>query len=52
MGRSEEDRSYMSVTLRNLWVRPDVRVVADEAIDQGHQLRRASLKIEGLLCGL
>jgi hypothetical protein len=42
----------MGVGLRNLWVRPEVHVVADEAVDQAHHLRRASLKIDGLLCGL
>jgi hypothetical protein len=42
----------MSVTWRNLWVRPDVHVVADETVDQADSLRRASLKIDGLLCGL
>jgi hypothetical protein len=42
----------MGVGLRNVWVRPDVRVVADEAADQAHLLRRATLKIDGLLCGL
>jgi hypothetical protein len=29
-----------------------VHVVADEAIDQANLLRRATLKIDGLLCGL
>jgi hypothetical protein len=42
----------MGVGVANLWVRPDVHVVADEAVDEDHQLRRASLKIDGLLCGL
>jgi copper chaperone CopZ len=42
----------MGVGLRNLWVRPDVRVVADEAADQANLLRRATLKIDGLLCAL
>jgi hypothetical protein len=42
----------MGVGFSNLWVRPDVHVVADEAVDQAPQLRRASLKIDGLLCGL
>jgi hypothetical protein len=42
----------MSVGLRNVWVRPDVHVVADEAIDPANLLRRATLKIDGLLCGL
>jgi hypothetical protein len=42
----------MGVGLGNLWVRPDVHVVVDEAIDEVNQLRRVSLKIDGLLCGL
>jgi hypothetical protein len=42
----------MGVGLGNLWVRPDVHVIADEVLDEAQQLRRASLKIEGLLCGL
>jgi hypothetical protein len=42
----------MGVGLRNLWVRPDVHVVADEAADQTNRLRRATLKLDGLLCGL
>jgi hypothetical protein len=42
----------MGVGLRNVWVRPDVQVVADAAVDQASLLRRATLKIDGLLCGL
>ena len=42
----------MGVGLTNLWVRPDVHVVADEAVDHTNDLRRASLKIDGLLCAL
>jgi hypothetical protein len=42
----------MSVGLRNVWVRPDVHVVVDEVVDQANLLRRATLKIDGLLCGL
>jgi hypothetical protein len=42
----------MGVGLRNVWVRPDVHVVADEAVDQATPLRRATLRIDGLLCGL
>ena len=42
----------MGVGLRNLRVRPVVHVVADGVVDQVNQLRRASLKIDGLLCGL
>jgi hypothetical protein len=29
-----------------------VHVIADEVLDEAQQLRRASLKIDGLLCGL
>jgi hypothetical protein len=42
----------MGVGLRNVWVRPDVHVVADVAVDQAGLLHRATLKIDGLLCGL
>jgi hypothetical protein len=42
----------MGVGLRNLRVRPAVHVVADGVVDRGNQLRRAGLKIDGLLCGL
>jgi hypothetical protein len=42
----------MGVGLGNLWVRPDVHVVADVAIDGVNQLRRTSLQIDGLLCRL
>jgi hypothetical protein len=42
----------MSVGLRNIWVQPDVHMVADEAVDQANLLRRATLKIDGVLCGL
>jgi hypothetical protein len=42
----------MGVGLGNLWVRPGAHVVADVAPDGVGQLRRASLKIDGLLCGL
>jgi hypothetical protein len=42
----------MGVGLRHVWVRPDVHVMADEAVDQVNLLRRATLKIDGLLCGL
>jgi hypothetical protein len=42
----------MGIGLHNVWVRPDVHVVVDEAADQTNQLRRATLKIDGLLCSL
>jgi hypothetical protein len=42
----------MGVGLRNVWVRPDVHVLADAAADQVNLLRRATLKVDGLLCGL
>jgi hypothetical protein len=42
----------MGVGLRNVWVRPDVHVVAAAAVDQANLLRRATLRIDGLLCGL
>jgi hypothetical protein len=42
----------MGVGLRNLWVRPAVHVVSDQPADQAGPLRRATLKVEGLLCSL
>jgi hypothetical protein len=42
----------MAVGLRNVWVRPGVQVVADEQLDHAGRLRRATLKIDGLLCNL
>jgi hypothetical protein len=42
----------MSVGLRNIWVRPDVHVIADAAVDDANLLRRASLRVDGLLCSL
>jgi hypothetical protein len=42
----------MGVGLRNIWVQPVVHVMADVADDHGNLLRRATLKVEGLLCGL
>jgi hypothetical protein len=42
----------MGIGLRNIWVRPDVHVIADAAVDDANLLRRATLKVEGLLCGL
>jgi hypothetical protein len=42
----------MGIGLRNLWARPAVHVVSDEPADQASQLRRATLKVEGLLCSL
>ena len=42
----------MGVGLRNIWVQPDVHVIADAAADDAYPLRRATLKVEGLLCGL
>jgi hypothetical protein len=42
----------MGIGLRNIWVRPDVHVIADAAVDDVNLLRRATLKVEGLLCGL
>jgi hypothetical protein len=40
----------MGIGLRNFWVRPDVHVVVDAALDKADGLRRATLKIDGLLC--
>jgi hypothetical protein len=48
---SRKERLTMGVGLRNVWVRPGVRVIADEAAVHAHILRRATLKIDGLLCG-
>jgi hypothetical protein len=42
----------MGVGLRNMWVRPDVHALADAAADHVNLLRRATLKVDGLLCGL
>jgi len=42
----------MGIGLRNMWVRPDVHVVTDDAADPANLLRRATLKVDGLLCGL
>ena len=42
----------MGVGLRNMWVRPDVHVIADEAADHANSLHRATIKVDGLLCGL
>ncbi|HEX9868933.1 MAG TPA: hypothetical protein VGC99_10125 [Candidatus Tectomicrobia bacterium] len=42
----------MGIGLGNLWVRPDVHVIVDAALDETDGLRRATLKIEGLLCSL
>jgi hypothetical protein len=42
----------MSVGLRNMWIRPEVHVIADTAADHANLLRRATLKVDGLLCGL
>jgi hypothetical protein len=41
----------MGVGLRNMWVRPGVHVIADEAADHARILHRATLKVDGLLCG-
>jgi hypothetical protein len=42
----------MSVGIRNIWVQPALHVVADAAVADTTVLRRATLKIDGLLCGL
>ncbi|MGH8070195.1 MAG: hypothetical protein ACRERE_34105 [Candidatus Entotheonellia bacterium] len=42
----------MGIGLHNLWVRPDVHVVVDDALDEANRRRRVTLKIDGLLCGL
>jgi hypothetical protein len=49
---SHKERLTMGVGLRNMWVRPDVHVIADEATDHANLLHRATLKVDGLLCGL
>jgi hypothetical protein len=42
----------MGVGIRNLWVKPSVHVISDEPADQANRVRRATLKIDGLLCCL
>ena len=42
----------MGVGLHNVWVRPDVHVLADAAADHANMLRRATLRVDGLLCSL
>jgi hypothetical protein len=49
---SRKERLTMGVGLRNIWVRPDVHVIADAAADRANLLRRATIKVDGLLCGL
>jgi hypothetical protein len=49
---SRKERLTMGVGLHNIWVQPDVHVMADVADDHANLLRRATLRIEGLLCGL
>jgi hypothetical protein len=48
---SRKERLSMGVGLRNMWVRPGVHVIADEAADHARILHRATLKVDGLLCG-
>jgi hypothetical protein len=50
--RKRKEQLTMSVGLRNFWVQPDVHVMADVADDDANLLRRATLKVEGLLCSL
>ena len=47
-----EDRKRMGIGLHNLWVRPDVQVLGDDALDEANRRRRVTLKIDGLLGGL
>jgi hypothetical protein len=49
---SPKERLTMGVGLHHIWVRPDVHVIADVAADQANQLRRATLRVDGLLCSL
>jgi hypothetical protein len=49
---SRKERLTMTVGLRNMWVRPDVHVIADAAADHVNPLRRTTLKVDGLLCSL
>ena len=42
----------MSIGLHNMWVQPKVHVIADIAADDANLLRCATLKVDGLLCGL
>ena len=42
----------MGVGMRNLWVQPNVHVTGDTAADAANLLRRATLKVDGLLCSL
>jgi hypothetical protein len=49
---SHKERLTMGVGLHNMWVRPDVHVIADAAADHANLLRRATLRVDGLLCSL
>jgi hypothetical protein len=42
----------MGVGVHNLWVKPAVHIVRDAPIDTTPAVRRATLKIDGLLCSL
>jgi hypothetical protein len=48
----KEEELVMGIGLRNMWVRPDVHVIDDVAADDANLLRRATLRVDGLLCGL
>jgi hypothetical protein len=48
---SRKERLTMGVGLRNVWVRPGVHVIAVAAADHANVLYRATLKVDGLLCG-
>lgn len=39
-------------TLKNVWVNPQVHVIADELVDRYSRQRKARLAVTGLLCGL
>jgi hypothetical protein len=48
---SRKERLTMGIGLHNMWVRPGVRVIANEPADHANLLYRATLKVDGLLCG-
>jgi hypothetical protein len=47
-----EKQPTRSIGLSNIWVQPALRVIADVAVEDATSLRRATLKVDGLLCGL
>src|SRR5688572_29845129 len=49
---SPKERLTMSDVIHNTWVRPNLHVLDDAAADRANLLRRARLKVDGLVCGL